>query len=142
MIAETMRLAKKNLGSPDVIRDCGHGTLELATLEDAALARVTLQPGWKWSEHIRPIVNTQSCQVQHLQYVISGRLRIVQDDGSQLDLGPGDFASIPPGHDAWVVGDEPLVCIDFSPDMKRYAEQGGSQEHCQEHWTPGSDVLP
>ena len=56
---------------------------------------------------------------------ISGRLRIVQDDGSQMDLEPGDFASIPPGHDAWVVGDEPFVCIDFSPDMRQYAEERG-----------------
>jgi len=129
MITETFRFAKKNLASPDVTRDCGHGTLELATLEDATLARATLQPGWKWSEHIRPIVNTESCQVQHLQYVIRGRLRIVQDDGSQMDLGPGDFASIPAGHDAWVVGDEPFVCIDFSPDMKQYAQECGDSGH-------------
>jgi quercetin dioxygenase-like cupin family protein len=64
--------------------------------------------------------------VHHLQYVISGRLRIVQDDGSQIDLTPGDFASIPPGHDAWVLGDEPFVCVDFSPDMKQYAEESGN----------------
>ena len=63
MIAEALRFAKKNLGSPDVTRDCGYGTLELATLEETTLARVTLQPGWKWSENIRPMVNTESCQV-------------------------------------------------------------------------------
>ncbi len=125
MIAGTLKLTKKNLGTPDVTKECGHGTLELATLEDTTLARVTLQPGWKWSESIRPMVNTESCQVQHLQYVISGRLRVVQDDGSQTDLKPGDFASIPPGHDAWVLGEEPFVCVDFSPDMKQYAEESG-----------------
>ena len=129
MITETVRFAKKNLGSPDVTRDCGHGKLELTTLDDVTLARFTLQPGWKWSEHIRPRANTESCQVQHLQYVISGRLRIVQADGSQMDLESGDFASIPPGHDAWVVGDEPFVCIDFSPDMKQYAEESGESRH-------------
>ena len=69
-----------------------------------------------------PWSNTESCQVHHLQYVIRGRLRIVQDDGSQMDLGPGDFASIPPGHDAWVIGEEPFVCVDFSSDMKQYAQ--------------------
>ena len=129
MITETLRFAKKNLDSPDVTRDCGHGKLELATLEDTTLARVTLQPGWKWSEHIRPMANTESCQVQHLQYVISGRLRIVEADGKQMDLGPGDFASIPPGHDGWVLGDEPFVCVDFSPDMKQYAQESGDSGH-------------
>ena len=67
--------------------------------------------------------------MQHLQYVISGRLRIVQDDGSQMDLGPGDFASIPPGHDAWVQGEEPFVCVDFSPDMKQYAQESCDSGH-------------
>jgi mannose-6-phosphate isomerase-like protein (cupin superfamily) len=125
MITETLPFAKKNFASPDVTRDCGHGKLELATLGDTTLAKFALQPGWKWSESVRPMAHTDSCQVHHLQYVISGRLRIVQDDGSQMDLGPGDFASIPPGHDAWVVGDEPFVGIDFSPDMKQYSEESG-----------------
>ena len=129
MITETVRFAKKNLDSPDVTKDCGHGKLELATLDDATVARFTLQPGWKWSEHIRPHVHTESCQVQHLQYVISGQLRIVPDHGGQIDLGPGDFASIPPGHDAWVVGDEPFVAIDFSPDMKQYSQASGDSGH-------------
>ena len=129
MTTGTLKLTKKNLGTPDVTRECGHGKLELATLEDTTLARITFQPGWKWSESVRPMANTESCQVQHLQYVISGRLRIVQDDGSQMDLESGDFASIPPGHDAWVVGDEPFVCIDFSADMKQYAEESGESGH-------------
>ena len=124
MITETVKLAKKNLGTPDVTHDCGHGIMELVSVDEATLARLTLQPGWKWSEHVRPMMHTESCQVHHLQYVISGRLRIVQDDGSRMDLGPGDFVSIPPGHDGWVLGDEPFVCINFSPDMKQYAEQG------------------
>lgn len=129
MIAESLELAKKNLGCPDVTRECGHARLELATLEGTTLARMTCQPGWRWSESVRPMVNTESCHVQHLQYVISGQLRIVQDDGTQLDLKPGDFATIPPGHDAWVLGDEPFVCIDFSPDMRHYAEEGESPHH-------------
>jgi quercetin dioxygenase-like cupin family protein len=121
MLTETLKLAKTNFRCPDVVRDCGHGKLELVTLEDTTLARVTLQPGWKWSEHIRPMVGTESCLTHHAQYVISGRLKIAMDDGSQMELEPGDFAVISPGHDAWVVGDEPFVCLDFSPDMKQYA---------------------
>jgi quercetin dioxygenase-like cupin family protein len=126
MITEALRGAKKSLDSPDVTRDCGHGTMELVTLEDTTLTRVTLQPGWKWSEHIRPMCHTDSCQVHHTQYVISGRLTVAMDDGSWMELKPGDFAVIPPGHDAWVVGNEPFVAIDLSPDMKQYAHQDES----------------
>jgi quercetin dioxygenase-like cupin family protein len=129
MLTETLKCAKRNFRSPDAIRDCGHGTLELTTLEDTTLARVTLKPGWKWSEHVRPMVHTDSCPVNHSQYVISGRLKIAMDDGSQMDLEAGDFACIPPGHDAWVVGDEPFVCIDFSPDMKQYVQESGECRH-------------
>jgi mannose-6-phosphate isomerase-like protein (cupin superfamily) len=125
MIAEIAMFARKNFGSPDVTRECGHGKVDLVTLDDTTLARMTLQPGWKWSESVRPMVHTDSCMVHHFQYVISGRLHVVQDDGCEMDMGPGDFACIPPGHDAWVVGDEPFVCIDFSPDMKQYAEDSG-----------------
>lgn len=122
MITEAIKFAKKNLNSPDATRECDHGKLDLVTLDDTTVARMTFQPGWKWSESIRPLVHTDSCQVHHLQYVIRGRLRVVQDDGTQMDLEAGDFVSIPPGHDAWVVGDEPFVCIDISPDMKHFAE--------------------
>lgn len=120
--------AKKNLGSPDVTRECGHGKVEYVSLEDAMLTRVTLEPGWKWSESIRPTVHTESCQAHHLQYVIRGHLKVAMDDGSEIDMEPGDFASIPPGHDAWVVGNEPFVAIDLSPDMRQYA-QGGEECH-------------
>jgi quercetin dioxygenase-like cupin family protein len=120
-----MKFAKKNFRSPDTSRDCGHGTLEIVNLDDETLARITLQPGWRWSDHIRPMVNTESCQAHHTQFVISGRLKIVMDDGSESELEPGDFASIPPGHDAWVLGNKPFVCIDLSPDMMQYAEEGG-----------------
>jgi quercetin dioxygenase-like cupin family protein len=123
MITEALRFAKKNLDSPDTTRECGHGKMEFVGLDDAALTRITLQPGWKWSEHVRPMVKTESCQTHHLQYVLSGRLRIIMDDGGRSELGPGDFASIPPGHDAEVIGNEPFVCVDFSADMKQYAEE-------------------
>ena len=91
--------------------------------------RITLQPGWDWSESVRTMAQTEACQVRHLQYVISGRLRIVQEDGTQIDLTPGDFVSIPPGHTASVIGNEPFVCVDFSPEMRQYAEEAGGGRH-------------
>jgi quercetin dioxygenase-like cupin family protein len=129
MITEMLKLAKKNFRSPDVTRDCGHGTLELASLEDTVLAKVTLQPGWRWSEHVRPMAHTETCQVHHVHYVLSGRLRVVAEDGSQMELAAGDFAVIGPGHDAWVIGNEPFVGLDFSPDMKQFAEPIDTSQH-------------
>ena len=125
MITETQRCSKKNLGSPDTVLDCGHGRMEFAAVEDTSIARVILEPGWRWTEHIKPAMNTESCQAAHHQFVISGRMRVVMDDGSQIDLEPGDFAHIPPGHDAWVVGNEPFVAVDFAPDMKPYGQFKG-----------------
>jgi quercetin dioxygenase-like cupin family protein len=122
MATETMKIVKKNLGSPDVKRDCGHGKLELVSLEDTTLGRVTLNPGWKWSEHIRPMAKTEYCEASHIQYVISGRLMVVMEDGTKMELVPGDFVIIAPGHDAWVLGNEPFVAIDCSPAMKEYAQ--------------------
>jgi mannose-6-phosphate isomerase-like protein (cupin superfamily) len=127
MTTETLTLTKKCFASPDVYRKSNRGQVELATVEDVTLARITLQPGWKWSETIRPKVQTEQCPMHHTQCVISGRLKVVMDDGAQMEVGPGDFASIPPGHDAWVVGDEPFVCIDFSPDVRQYAHHGEHQ---------------
>src|SRR5437870_5982769 len=73
----------------------------------------TFEPGWRWSEHVKPIANTESCQATHLMYIISGRMHIVTEDGAEQEVGPGDVVSIAPGHDAWTVGDEPCVSVDF-----------------------------
>jgi quercetin dioxygenase-like cupin family protein len=70
-------------------------------------------PGWKWSEHVRPIAKTDSCQAAHTGYFVSGRMKVVMDDGQEMEYGPGDFAIMAPGHDAWIVGDEPCVVIDW-----------------------------
>ena len=78
-----------------------------------SVTRVTYAPGWKWSEHIKPVVGTDSCQVPHFGYVLAGRLKTVMDDGTAAELEPGDIAIIPPGHDAWVTGDEPCIILDF-----------------------------
>lgn len=106
------RLQKKNLSRPDEVRDVGRGRLELVDLGDSALGRIRYQPGWRWSEDVRPIVGTPLCQIHHIGVVISGLLHVEMADGTSTDLGTDDVFEIPPNHDAWVVGDEPWVSID------------------------------
>lgn len=89
------------------------GKLEFVNLEGGAVGRATFEPGWQWSKHVRPIAKTDSCQMAHVGYFISGRMRVVTDKGEEMDYGPGDFAVMAPGHDAWVLGDEPCVVIDW-----------------------------
>ncbi len=111
----TMEKAEhKNLGSPDETRTFEKGVIELVHLDGGPVGRMILQPGWKWSDDVKPIAQTESCLVPHAQYIISGRLAIRMDDGDEFVLGPGDVADIPPGHDGWVVGDEPVVGIDWT----------------------------
>jgi len=109
-----LRVQKKNLDSPDETRDFAQGKMQTATVSDFKVARLLLQPGWKWSEHVKPLAQTDSCQVRHTGYVVSGRMKVVTDDRSEADLGPGDVYVIEPGHDAWIVGDEPFVGVDVS----------------------------
>jgi quercetin dioxygenase-like cupin family protein len=89
------------------------GKLELVNVSEGPVGRATFQPGWRWSEHVKPIAKTESCQAAHLGYYVSGRMKVVMDDGQEMEFVPGDFAVIPPGHDAWIVGDEPCVVIDW-----------------------------
>ena len=77
------------------------------------IGRYTFQPGWRWSEHIKPVVGGESCQTDHIGYVVSGSLEVHSDDGSSARVVPGSVYRIPPGHDAWVVGDEPVVVVEF-----------------------------
>jgi mannose-6-phosphate isomerase-like protein (cupin superfamily) len=105
---------------PDDVRKFTNGKVELANLGDATIGRITLEPGWKWSKDVKPIANTNSCQLPHTQYVISGRLRVRMDDGTEQEFGLGEAMYIPPGHDAWVAGNEPFVAVDFT-GMKGYA---------------------
>jgi|SRR5215208_292474 len=108
---------KKSLDTPDETRDFEKGQLQTATIRDFKVARSILQPGWKWSEHVRLIAQTDSCQVRHTGYVVSGEMKVVMDDRSEMDLGPGDAYVIEAGHDAWVVGNEPFVGVDVSSEM-------------------------
>ncbi len=91
-----------------------HGELEVVNLPGATFARAVFQPGWRWSTDVAPVLGTRSCQVAHSSYIISGRFHVRTDDGRECDFGPGDAHVVAPGHDAWVVGDEPCVAIDFT----------------------------
>ena len=104
----------KSLDQPDENRPIEKGTVEVVELDVGTLIRTTFEPGWRWSECVKPIVGGDSCQVDHFGYCISGRLHVEMNDGDELDVGPGDAVRIPPGHDAWVVGDEPYVGVDFT----------------------------
>ena len=107
------RLEKKSMSSPDETRTFDKGKIELIKIGDASIGRIYLEPGWSWEKCVKPIVKTESCQVTHRQYVMSGRVRVKMNDGSEEEYGPGDVTYIPPGHNAWVVGNEPYTGIDF-----------------------------
>jgi hypothetical protein len=119
---EMANLQKKSLDNPDEVRKFENGKVEIATLGDVVIGRATLEPGWSWEKCVKPLVKTNSCEAPHTSYIISGRMKVVMDDGTELEGGPGDTAVIPPGHNAWVVGDEPCVSIDFT-GLKDYAKK-------------------
>ena len=108
-------LFRKSLDNPDETRqfEDGKGRLELVNLEGGSVGRATFEPGWQWSKHVKPIAKTDSCQAAHTGYFVSGRMKVVTDDGEEMEYGPGDFAIMAPGHDAWIVGDEACVVIDW-----------------------------
>ena len=116
-------LAGKRFENPDEVREFvgGTGCVELVDLNGHAVGRGTFEPGWRWSEHVKPLAGTASCQAGHTGYILSGRMGVRMDDGSEGEIGPGDAMVIPPGHDAWVVGNEPCVALDFS-GMADYAK--------------------
>ena len=108
------RVQKKSLNYPDETREFGQGQMQIAIVTDFKVARLLLHPGWKWSEHVKPLAQSDCCQVRHTGYVVSGQMKVVMDDRSEADLGPGDAYVIEPGHDAWIVGDQPFVGVDVS----------------------------
>ena len=102
-----------NFATPDEVREFPKGRLELIKIGGATIGRGIFEPGWKWSNSVKPIAKTNSCEAPHFQYHVSGILHIVMDDGTEFDCKAGDVSLLPPGHDAWTVGDEPAVVIDF-----------------------------
>ena len=117
-------IEKRSFGSADEVRSPDKAKLEIVNLGTTKSARMTAQPGWKWSESIKPIVGTDSCQARHVGAVLSGALHVKHDDGTESDLGPGDAYVIEPGHDAWVTGNEPFVAFEFeSTTAETYAKK-------------------
>ncbi|MEX1172175.1 MAG: adenylate/guanylate cyclase domain-containing protein [Chloroflexota bacterium] len=98
-----------------------HGKVEVVELDDTVVGRMTYEPGWRWSADVRPIAGTDTCQFHHLGVTLSGRLRVQMVDGTELEVGPGEVFEIPPGHDAWVLGDQPWVSVDFEA-MRTFAK--------------------
>jgi len=103
----------KNLSSPDETRTFGHGKVELIHIGGGTIGRLTLEPGWRWSKDVKPLIHTEWCEAPHFQYQVSGRLHVLMADGTEFDLRPGDVSVLPSGHDAWVVGDDPVVLVDW-----------------------------
>ena len=136
-------LVRKSFDSPEETRpfEGGTGKLELVNIDAGVVGRATFLPGWKWSEHVKPIARTDSCQAAHMGYFVSGRMKVVMDDGEEMEYGPGDFAIMAPGHDAWIIGDEPCVVIDwqgFADYAKRWPPGGRPAKSGPEPWIAGS----
>jgi hypothetical protein len=116
------RAERKGFSKADEVRNFPKGRVELVTIGGATIGRAILEPGWRWSTSVQPLVNTKSCEAPHFQYHVSGTLKILMDDGTEVLCGPGDVSLLPSGHDAWVVGDEPVVLVDFQ-GMVDYAKK-------------------
>lgn len=111
----------KSFSKPNEVREFPKGRLELMNIGGVAIGRAIFQPGWKWSTSVQPLAKTDSCTAPHFQYHISGTLEVVMDDGTHFTCKPGDVSLFPSGHDAWVVGNEPVVVIDWQ-GMVEYAK--------------------
>jgi hypothetical protein len=114
----------KTFGKPDEVREFPRGRVELVTIGGATIGRAIFEPGWRWANSVQPIAKTKSCEAPHFQYHVSGVLRVKMDDGTELDCKAGDVSLLPSGHDAWVVGNEPAVVVDFQ-GMLDYARGAG-----------------
>jgi len=115
------KMETKSFGVPDETRKFDRGKVDLVNIGGATIGRGVFEPGWKWSNSVKPIVNTKSCEAPHFQYHVSGTLKVVMDDGTERELKAGDVSLLPSGHDAWVVGNEPVVVVDFQ-GMVDYAK--------------------
>jgi hypothetical protein len=118
-----MSLETKNLlDTPDEARSFPNGEMTIVQLDGVVVARGVMQPGWKWSNDVKPLTGTDSCEVPHTGYVVSGRVHVRMNDGTDAEFGAGDVFVIPPGHDGWVVGDEPYVAVEWSGSGAAFAK--------------------
>ena len=123
-MAISQRLQAKSLDAPDESRPfASNGHMDVVQVGEATVGRGVFEPGWRWSLSVKPLAGTDSCQAHHTLYVLSGRMGVRMEDGSELEIGRGDAAVIPPGHDAWTIGEEACVAVDFS-GVARYAKPG------------------
>lgn len=104
---------KKSFGTPDETRNFERGRVDLLSIGGSEIGMLTLEPGWRWSTHVKPIAGTDLCEAPHFQYQVSGTVHVVMEDGSEFDSKAGDVTVLPQGHDAWVVGEEPVVLVDW-----------------------------
>ena len=111
----------KSFAKPDDVRSFPKGKVEIVRIGEVTVGRAIFAPGWKWSTSVQPLAKTKSCEAPHFQYQVSGTLEIVMDDGTHLTSRAGDISLLPQGHDAWVVGNEPAVLVDFQ-GMLDYAK--------------------
>jgi quercetin dioxygenase-like cupin family protein len=120
-------IEKKRFEQSDDVRPFkeGKGELRVVPLEDKAVGMATFEPGWRWSDHVKPIAGTDSCQSHHTGYMISGHMTVRMNDGTEENYDPGDVMAIAPGHDAWVVGQEPCVVLDWL-GYSDYAKPGAA----------------
>lgn len=118
----TSTLFSHNFSDPNEVRTFPKGHVELVAFQGVTVGRATFDPGWHWSESLKSIAGTTSCEAPHCGFVLSGHMHVEMNDGSAADFGPNDVMIVPPGHDAWTVGDEPCVVIDFS-GMEHYAQK-------------------
>lgn len=109
-------IIRRSVDAPDETRPFrdGMGKLELINMQSGAVGRATFEPGWQWSKHVKPIAGTDSCQVAHAGYLIAGRMVIRMDDGQEVEFGAGDVMECAPGHDAWIVGEDTCIVIDWA----------------------------
>ena len=110
----TAPLTKHSFDTPDEVRPfAARGHLDVVDMAGHAIGRAVFDPGWRWSNDVKPIAGTESCMAPHAGYVLSGRMRVEMDSGEAMEFGPGDLMTCPPGHDAWTLGDEPCVVLDW-----------------------------
>ncbi len=109
---------QRSFAAADEVREFEKGKGEIINVGGGVIGRYTVEPGWRWSEHVKPVAGTELCEAPHFQYHVSGRLGVRMADGTELEIGPGEVSMLPPGHDAWVIGDEPVVVVDWGGAMR------------------------